>query len=218
MQGDKNTDVSVLHEQPSPRRMFSNRRRGIRGLSGYLVKVLRASIGRRFDRRHGVDTSGLIAPKNVLTDSANKGHGHEYAPVPAKSLRFMLDTIPGDLQHYTFVNYGCGKGRSLLIAGPFFYSPFQTAVLQPVLDRIADSYFPRPRAIVILFLEDKGTLPIPTHLFENLGFLKVLQTPPLPIDLGSPYPLEYVLWSSPEALRDNDPDAEGKYKVGKHES
>ena len=269
-------DLSSLDERSSLFRVFLTpiRKRGLRGSvqhirslgpAGFFRRALyrlRRTIGvavdRRFDRNHCVDTSGLIWASKVPTDSENLNEGHEYAPVAAKSFRAMLDAVPGDPANYWFVDYGCGKGRALLIAAErffrrvvgidyssplvktarrnfstyrnadlrcnsievshldamkfeppseslvlFFYSPFKISILKPVLDRITDSYYSNPRAIVVLFVEDRGILPIPIDLFKAMGFLQPVEVPALPFDLGAPHPLDYVVWASPEALGKN---------------
>jgi SAM-dependent methyltransferase len=79
-------------------------------------KTINVAVDRRFDRKHCVDTCGLIISRKVPTSSTNKKYGHEYAAVAAKTFRAMLDAIPGDIGNYSFVDYGCGKGRALLLA------------------------------------------------------------------------------------------------------
>ncbi len=94
-----------------------------------IVIRLRYTIGvavdRRYDRRHGVDTCGKISAKNIPTDSTSHCSGHCYGPSPIKSLRVMLSHVLGDLQDYTFLDYGCGKGRALLVAAEL---PFRRVI------------------------------------------------------------------------------------------
>jgi 16S rRNA G966 N2-methylase RsmD len=90
---------------------------GIVRRAGFQIrKTIDVAVDRRFDRKHCVDTCGLIISRKVPTSSPNKKYGHEYAPVAAKTFRAMLDVIPGDIGNYSFVDYGCGKGRALLLA------------------------------------------------------------------------------------------------------
>ncbi len=222
--------------------------------AGILPQTIFLAVDKRFDRRHRVDTCGSIAVGDIPTESVNKKNGFEYGPIPVKSFRFMLDHIPGNPADYVFVDYGCGKGRALLLAAGrpfqrvvgieysaplawiaknnfsiyrkgvllcksfeimhvdamlyeppsesavlFFYSPFNRSVLKPVLDRIAESYFSKPRAIVVLFAEVRG-FRIPVDLFEATKFLQPVEVPVLPTDMGTTISLKYVLWASPEAL------------------
>lgn len=93
------------------------RRLGLRGSVRASVRVARNAIGarlaRRYDRRHGVRTGGLINAE----DYASGLHGnHGYLGISARSFRACLDAAPVDLSAYCFVDYGSGKGRALLLA------------------------------------------------------------------------------------------------------
>ncbi len=72
-----------------------------------------------FDKRHGTDTSGFAELGELDIASSNKRHGQRYQPSPVFSLRRLLRRL--GIQHAgtSFVDYGSGKGRTLLIAGDF---------------------------------------------------------------------------------------------------
>jgi 16S rRNA G966 N2-methylase RsmD len=70
----------------------------------------------RFDRKYHVDTSGLVYLSELTCESANKAHGVWYEPTPLKTLQCMFAPLPADLSDFTFVDYGSGKGRTLLYA------------------------------------------------------------------------------------------------------
>lgn len=232
---------------------------GAREIVRQTIRVLRKWIGvavdRLYDRRHLVDTCGRISAKDLPVDNVNRRYGNEYAPAPQKSLRFMLDAVPVNFREYTFVDYGSGKGRALLIAAeqPFrqvigveyskylaqiadknisryrngvlqcktikalfadatqfepptgpclfsFFSPFYGEVLRRVLKRIEASYRRDPRPMVIVYCEEKDTMPIPTGLFESMGFIQPVEVPALPFDFGAPVPLIYAVYANAEAL------------------
>ncbi|MGH6864817.1 MAG: hypothetical protein ACREDO_01220 [Methyloceanibacter sp.] len=46
----------------------------------------------------------------------NRAHGHDYRPTPCKLFDWTLSCIDYDLSRLTFVDYGAGKGRVLLLA------------------------------------------------------------------------------------------------------
>jgi hypothetical protein len=46
----------------------------------------------------------------------NRGHGHDYRPSPCAVVKWTLTAIDYDLSRLTFVDYGAGKGRVLLLA------------------------------------------------------------------------------------------------------
>jgi predicted RNA methylase len=80
------------------------------------LKGLLSKIGDRlFDLRYGTDTAQEVLLTDLAIDSANKGYGVNYMPTHARPLQHLLR----DLQlpnEGTFVDLGCGKGKTLLIA------------------------------------------------------------------------------------------------------
>ena len=102
------------------------------GLGG----TLRAALKRRhpqteshpqqhpFDRRFGVDTSGLISGNELRS-----GHPHDafntayYGMAPSRFRqvleRWIADESHPAIQNYSFIDLGCGKGRAILMASEF---------------------------------------------------------------------------------------------------
>lgn len=76
-------------------------------------------IDRKFDDKHGVDTCGILMPSSLTIESANKGSGLEYEPTPVKAFPNMLVNLPNDLSEFAFVDFGSGKGRTLLLASQY---------------------------------------------------------------------------------------------------
>ena len=52
----------------------------------------------------------------------NRVHGHDYRPTPCALFEWTISAIDHDKSRLTFVDYGAGKGRVLLLASQF---PFQ---------------------------------------------------------------------------------------------
>ncbi|GAO34880.1 hypothetical protein SCT_0260 [Sulfuricella sp. T08] len=86
-----------------------------------LNEKFRVFIDRRFDRKYGVDTSGLIGVKGLDVTSEQKDSGIHYEPTPVPALRAILDSLPVDHSKFTFIDYGSGKGRVLLLASEYPY-------------------------------------------------------------------------------------------------
>ena len=94
-----------------------------------LAKVFNRLISRRmrlyfdqqFDRKHGVDTSGIIYPSALDISEAQKKMSKEYEPTPVKAIRYILKSLMIDHSQYTFVDFGSGKGRVLLLASEYPY-------------------------------------------------------------------------------------------------
>lgn len=77
--------------------------------------ILARSIDALFDARYGLDTTARI-PMDVLDlPASTKGHATPYQPTSLPAFRALLRAVdlPRDCR---FVDYGCGKGRVLLMA------------------------------------------------------------------------------------------------------
>ena len=77
-----------------------------------------------FDQMHGVDTSGLVPAKHLVTGHANDEHVTAYYGIAPSILRSLIDQWRGSIpphpiSSYTFVDIGSGKGRGLLVASEY---------------------------------------------------------------------------------------------------
>ena len=78
-----------------------------------------------FDARHGTDTSTFADLDGLAIASENKRHGERYQPSPVHSLRQVLRRLEIRHADFSFVDFGSGKGRTLLIAGEL---PFKRVI------------------------------------------------------------------------------------------
>jgi SAM-dependent methyltransferase len=78
----------------------------------------------RFDVAHGVDTSGYILLTGI-TSANDIRNCSEYHGTPVSVVWRVLSQISDDLSDYTFIDYGSGKGRILLLASRL---PFKRVV------------------------------------------------------------------------------------------
>jgi SAM-dependent methyltransferase len=78
-----------------------------------------------FDARHGTDTSTFAALDGLAIAGDNKRHGERYQPSPVRSLRQVLRRLGIRHDDFSFVDFGSGKGRALLIAGEL---PFRRVI------------------------------------------------------------------------------------------
>jgi len=95
-----------------------------------------------FDQIHGVDTSGLVPAKHLVTGHANDQHVTAYYGVAPSILRTLIDrwreTLPPHpIESYTFIDIGCGKGRGLMVASEFRFRRVVGVELNPALAAIA---------------------------------------------------------------------------------
>ena len=63
-----------------------------------------------------VPTKDPVALSTLTIASPNRNAGHDYRPVPCEVFDWALAQIPEDLSEFTFVDYGAGKGRAMLLA------------------------------------------------------------------------------------------------------
>lgn len=73
----------------------------------------------RFDRRYGTDTYGEISPTQLTTVGNNVKHSRTYETISARQISNCFNhllTRQIVSASETFVDFGCGKGRVLLLA------------------------------------------------------------------------------------------------------
>jgi hypothetical protein len=83
------------------------------------AELVRRYLNRRFDRRYHVDTAGTTQLAGLTCDGANKEHGVLYEPTPIRTLNCMFGMLPADVSGFTFVDFGSGKGRTMLYASEY---------------------------------------------------------------------------------------------------
>ena len=93
---------------------------------------------RSLDRRFGVDTEGYI-PLDQLTgiESLNVADGVQYQPTPQRLLEKTLAALDIDHRQFTFIDFGSGKGRALLIASRLPFNRIIGIEFSPELHEIA---------------------------------------------------------------------------------
>lgn len=98
-----------------------------------------------FDRKYGVDTSGLIYPEDLATGKKKDLFNAGYFGVAPSALRQILDYLALDFRRFTFVDLGSGKGRALLIASEYPFHAIMGVELSPSLHATAESNITRYR-------------------------------------------------------------------------
>lgn len=87
----------------------------------------RRCVDRRFDRKYGTDTCDRIELENFDVVGSNRAQGIYYEPTPTALFGQMLHAIRSDLsfQDFVFIDFGSGKGRTLLMASDY---PFKSII------------------------------------------------------------------------------------------
>jgi SAM-dependent methyltransferase len=70
----------------------------------------------RFDRRYDVETAHPLPLSGLTIDSPRADHGQSYRAVPEPVFTAAISVLPSDLTRFTFVDFGAGKGRVLILA------------------------------------------------------------------------------------------------------
>jgi SAM-dependent methyltransferase len=97
-------------------------RHGVISFLGLLVKNIihplkRIAYGEFFfDRVHGANTDGIIQVADLNVNTENAKHSAHYEPTRQRLAKQIINGLPIQHNHFTFLDFGAGKGRVLLIA------------------------------------------------------------------------------------------------------
>jgi len=99
----------------------------------------------RFDRRYGTDTSGFTQLHNLTVLSHDLEEARYYQAISQRWFRRAMSAIGVDHKQFVFVDYGCGKGRALLLASEY---PFKRIVGIEFAKELVDAAKQNARAFV----------------------------------------------------------------------
>lgn len=88
---------------------------------------LRWYLDRRFDRMHGTETSDRIELAQLDVVGDNRDQGVYYEPTSTRMFRRVMAQVAAKVtfSDFSFIDYGSGKGRTLLMASDY---PFRTII------------------------------------------------------------------------------------------
>jgi hypothetical protein len=123
----------------------------------HLLKEYRAAKSLRrdhppseFDQTHGVDTDGDFVGWTYLSDlkisSPNWIEGNNYAAIEPERFNRVLASLQIKFEDFTFVDFGSGKGRALLMASQFPFLRILGLEFSPQLHAIAQKNIEQYRA------------------------------------------------------------------------
>jgi SAM-dependent methyltransferase len=72
-----------------------------------------------FDLEHGTETSGLEPLWKLRIDSPNARYGERYEATTPQELLAVLTFLNLPASDFTFIDLGCGKGRTLIVAARY---------------------------------------------------------------------------------------------------
>lgn len=92
---------------------------------------------KRRDARYNINTSGLMRRDDYTVESENFGEITLYEPADWTLLRRSLSAFPYDPGEFTFIDIGCGRGRTLFVASEFGFRDVVGVEIEPILSREA---------------------------------------------------------------------------------
>jgi SAM-dependent methyltransferase len=102
-----------------------------------LLKTINHTRCEVWDLIHGVDTCGDVPLVTLDFQNKNKTAGLEYQSHHPRIIRAGLMSLKIRYPDYTFVDFGCGKGRVLLVASEFPFRRIIGLEFAPQLAEIA---------------------------------------------------------------------------------
>lgn len=131
------------------------------------VESRRRKVDAEFDGRYGLDTGGVYRPEPGSVIGQNWVYGITYQAVDPEDFLAALEALPLDYADFTFIDFGAGKGRAVLLASRFPFKRIVGVEYCPKLARVAReniARFPdsekRCRQIEIV-ISDATEFPIP---------------------------------------------------------
>jgi SAM-dependent methyltransferase len=82
-------------------------------------------------------TSGVVPLSELNIDSPNRALGSGYLPTPVWHFKRIMKQLPIDPRQYAFMDYGCGKGRTLVLAAEAGFREVDGVDFSPELCQIA---------------------------------------------------------------------------------
>ena len=104
---------------------------------GHCKTLARRYPGMRFDRRYGVDTEARMFPHELNIDGPALADEHSYEPTPPNAFHEIIRLLPIQPADFVFVDFGCGKGRTLLLAAEAGFREIIGVELSPVTSNVA---------------------------------------------------------------------------------
>lgn len=150
----------------------SIRKRGFVGTVLYLPAFVRASIrgdpNKRFDRRFHVDTAGIILGPPELQSDPRFVHSNWYGPTANNTFSLIMREFCLDFREFVFIDFGCGKGKALLLASRLPFRQIVGIELWPELFSVAEknlkSYTGKRQCKTVRLLQmDASEFPIPSE-------------------------------------------------------
>jgi predicted RNA methylase len=163
--------------------------KGVYGALGHTKIMIRNALRPKardsFDAELKVDTAREVPLWRLKIPSKNANRGFRYQTVAPSVFFDALAMVPADLRDFTFVDLGCGKGRTLILAGMrgltkvvgVEFSPDLAAIARRNISRVgvsaeiiemdASDYNP-PNGYLLIYMYNPFGTPILRAVAQNL--------------------------------------------------
>jgi hypothetical protein len=98
-----------------------------------------------FDRKLGIETHGFIHHTDLNTGNPNQLFAASYFGSDPEYVRAAIVALPIDYKKFTFVDYGSGKGRVIILATEFPFSRIVGVEFSLDLHKLAEENIRRYR-------------------------------------------------------------------------
>lgn len=102
-----------------------------------------------FDLHYGTDTMRHVAMEDLIASEDKVNHGYGYQPTQAKAFAALLNELRLP-KEYGFVDFGCGKGRVLLLAAKYGFQAVRGVEFSHALCELAKSNIERYSRFVLV--------------------------------------------------------------------
>jgi hypothetical protein len=200
--------------------------------AGFRVRKARLAEDRAFDVTYGVETGGMIALEALHIPSANLLHGVRYEPINPHAFHELM-RLAGNVEGRTFIDFGAGKGRAMLLAAEsplrkilgVEFAPQLVAVCR---QNLSDYQNPKrrcwdieihegdaaelvlPNEPLVLFFYNPFDAPVMARVVDNVR--RSLEAQPRPVTVIYHTPKHETLWASlPSLVRQPSPPGTAIY-------
>jgi hypothetical protein len=180
------------------------------------ARRLKEEQDRAFDKEHNVETAGFVTLDRLDIASNNRHHGYAYDPIEPEKFNRVVGSVTLRHEDFTFIDFGSGKGKSVLLASELPFKKVIGVEFAPDLHRIAErnvqsfrsanqqckdielvcmdaaAYGLPPGPLVLFFFNPFGA-DVMARVIDNLR--RSLQEQPRPVVVLYPTPVQDALWA-----------------------